>query len=292
MYKKLIEIGKGFWNIRGTFKILGLYDIQTQMSVLQLNSGNFVVVDCVQLTEEIKTELNQLTENGTKVDAFLAVHPFHTEHIKEFCQLYPTFQNYYGCPRHQRQNPAVNWKGLLNDPAVQQKWEPEISLSIPAGSNFIDPKPESTNHFSSVLVYHKNSRTIHVDDTITYIPPDVGITGALLSLTGWKSGYAAFHPAIKGAGLLPEIESPYHFRDWVKGLLATWDFDNICTAHMGNKVGGAKEMVAELLKSSDKMFEDLVEERKQGKSESQKVAKEEEEKRVKALYEQRHPESK
>jgi len=285
MYKQLLHIGQGFWNIRGSFKILKLYDIQTQMSVLQLKSGNFVVVDCVQLTDEIKEDLNKITENGTKIDAFLAVHPFHTEHIKEFHELYPKFDNYYGCPRHKRLNPTINWKGYLNDESIQRKWEPEISLAIPAGSDFIDPKPEETNHFSSVLVYHKDSRTIHVDDTITYIPPDVGITGALLSLTGWKSGYAAFHPAMKGAGLLPEIEAPYHFRDWVKGLLGAWDFDNMCTAHMGNKIGGAKEMVAELLKSTDKTFDSLVEERKEGKSESQKVAKEEEEKRIKALHE-------
>lgn len=285
-YKHIEEIGNGFYNIRGKFKILHLYDIGTQMSLIKLQSGKYVVVDCVELTEELKGELNEITDNGSKIEAFLAVHPFHTEHIKEFNSLYPKFENYYGCPRHKRQVPGINWRGFLNEDNNHKLWEPELLLSIPASSNFIDPKPEETNHFSSVFVFHPSSKTLHVDDTITYIPPDVGITGALLKLTGWKSGVMSFHPAIKGAGLQPEIEAPYHFRDWVKGLLGDWDFDNICTAHMGNKIGGAKEMVAELLKTSDQLFDDLVQERKEGKSESQKVAHEEDEKRRKALHDE------
>ncbi|CAF1010073.1 unnamed protein product [Rotaria sp. Silwood1] len=42
------------------------------------------------------------------------------------------------------------------------------------GSDFINPSPESSNHFVCVFVYHPASRTLHVDGTIIYAErPDI-----------------------------------------------------------------------------------------------------------------------
>jgi len=45
----------------------------------------------------------------------------------------------------------------------------------------------------------------------------------------------------------------------VNTILTDWDFDNICTAHFGNKIGGAKQQLTELVKSSEKLFQELSE---------------------------------
>jgi len=58
----------------------------------------------------------------------------------------------------------------------------------------------------------------------------------LLKLAGFKKGSMAFHPSMKGPGFHPTREAPYHFKDWVTQLLDDWDFDNICTAHLGTSM--------------------------------------------------------
>ena len=136
------------------------------------------------------------------------------------------------------------------------------------GSEFVSPVPEKSNHFNSVWVFHPASGTIHVDDTVMYAsdPP------FLLKLAGFKKGSMAFHPSMKGPGFHPTREAPYHFKDWVTQLLDDWDFDNICTAHLGmsalfiiiiiilkiffkgNKIGGAKAQLRQTLAEAEPMF--------------------------------------
>lgn len=60
--------------------------------------------------------------------------------------------------------------------------------------------------------------------------------GILLKIAGYKHGSLSFHPTIKSVGLKPTPEAPYQFRDWVRGIIKDWNFDNIVSAHMGNKV--------------------------------------------------------
>ena len=130
------------------------------------------------------------------------------------------------------------------------------------GAEFVAPVPESSNHFTSVFVFHRESRTIHLDDTIMYADNP----GLLLKLAGFKHGSMAFHPAIKGPGLYPTPEAPYQFRDWVRSLLTAWDFDNICTAHIGNKIGGAKAQLEETLNKAEPLFHKLSERNKKNGS--------------------------
>lgn len=108
------------------------------------------------------------------------------------------------------------------------------------------PVPESTNHFSGIFVFHRESKVIHVDDTIM-----IGShPGILLKLAGYtilykrlininnimnrfRHGSMSFHPSIKGPGLLPTPEAPYQFKEFIEGVIRDWDFDTICAAHMG-----------------------------------------------------------
>jgi len=250
--KELIEIGPNFWNIRARFVIKMLIDIGNQMSIIRLSNGNFLVIDAVPLTDNIKKEIDELTENGSKIEAVLATHPFHTVGIPSFYANYPK-ASYYGCPRHLRKLTMVQWAGDLNECKIRSLWEPDVELRIPAGSEFVAPVPESTNHFSCVWVFHKASRTIHIDDTVFYAQDP----GFLLSLGGFKKGSMSFHPSMTSSGLLPHPDSPSQFRDWVATVLKDWDFDNIVAAHTGNKLGGAKTQLQELLTNSEPLFKEL-----------------------------------
>lgn len=117
----------------------------------------------------------------------------------------------------------------------------------------MNPQPESSNHFVSVFVYHPQSRTLHVDDTIMYTEKP----GFLLKLFGYKDGAMAFHPSIKSSALYPTSDAPYLFRDWMRKILRDWPFENICCAHLGVKMGGAHADVATLLDYAEPLFAKL-----------------------------------
>lgn len=252
--RALVEIGPGFWNIRGSYKILvGLIELGTHMSIAQLPNGKFLIIDAIPLTPQIKSEIDQLTENGAKIEAVLTTHPFHTLAIPGLFSNYPN-PPYYGCPRHIKRFPEIQWAGDLNDCKVRSKWNPDVDIRVPHGAEFVAPLPEKSNHFCCAFVYHKQSRTVHVDDTIMYCHKP----GHLLKFAGFKEGTMMFHPSIKWAGLLPNREAPFAFRDWMKSILADWDFDNLCTAHLGNKVGGAKAQVEDLVQKAEPLFQKLT----------------------------------
>jgi len=253
----MINVGNGFWNIRGSYKILGLLEFGTHMSIAQLPSGKFLIIDAIPITEQIKSEIDELTDKGAKIEAVLTTHPFHTLAISSLHEAYPN-PPYYGCPRHLRKFPGILWAGDLNDCKVRNLWEPDVEIRIPAGAEFVNPQPEKSNHFSCAFVFHRQSRTIHIDDTIIYNHQP----GFLLKLAGFKAGTMMLHPSIKGPGLLSTPEAPFQFRDWMLNILHDWDFDTICTAHMGNKVGGAKNQLMELIKNAEPLFQKLTEKRK------------------------------
>lgn len=112
-----------------------LLEIGTHMSVIQLRNGNFLVIDTVEINDQLKRELDELTQNGTKIEAVLAVHPFHTMAYTSFHDLYPNVK-YYGTPRHLRRYSKIKWAGQLDNSqnkALLSKWAPEVELRIPAG---------------------------------------------------------------------------------------------------------------------------------------------------------------
>jgi hypothetical protein len=102
------------------------------MSLIRLSNDKYLVVDTVPLTDSIKTFIDQTTENGTKIEAVLATHPFHTLAFPPFFQAYPNVP-YFGTPRHLRIQPQIPWAGNLNDCATRNKWSPEVEMRIPDG---------------------------------------------------------------------------------------------------------------------------------------------------------------
>jgi len=252
---RLVMIGPGFWNIRASFKKLaGLIDIGTHMSIIKLSNDKFLIIDTVPLDENLKKEIDELTENGKKIEAVVATHPFHSLAFPDFYKTYPNTL-YYGTPRHVRNQTFIPWGGHVHDEEIRKKWEPDVQMRIPAGAEFIAPEPEAYNHFNSMWVYHPKSATIHVDDTVNYFQDP----GLILKMVGKNKGKMEFHDSMKGPGLHPTPEAPLQFKSWVEDILKDWDFDNICCAHIGVKIGGAKKLLEETLSKNIPFFTELVE---------------------------------
>lgn len=105
-------------------------------------------------------------------------------------------------------------------------------------------------------MYHRNSKTLHVDDTLIYAEDPSWLVRIFF---GIEAGSLIFHPSINDGGLYPTAEAPLKFRDWMNKMLQDWDFDNLCTAHIGIKTDGAHLLVHELVNRSEKLFEELSE---------------------------------
>lgn len=121
------------------------------------------------------------------------------------------------------------------------------------GAEYFNPLPEAINHFISVFVYHRGSKTLHVDDTLVYIETSPWPINILL-----QPGSLIFHPSLI-IGLHPNADAPLQFYNWMNQMLKDWDFENLCTAHVGVKIGGAHAAVQALVKNSEILFQGLSE---------------------------------
>lgn len=250
-FKHLNSVSDNFWNLRSSLVMFGFVDIGTHMSFIRLSSGKFLVIDCIDLSNKaVKKEVDILTENGSLIEAVLGVHPFHTLFFPAFQQLYPN-ATYYGTPRHLRNFPDMKWEGSLGEETVRALWEgEEVFMRIPAGAEF--DAPQEDVHFSSVVVFHAPSKTLHVDDTINYFHG----SGWVLRLLGKKDNLMEFWMLHKG--LDHTAESPGLFKEWVESIIQDWDFDNICAAHNSVKIGGAKEALQGALRTAQPEFDKLA----------------------------------
>lgn len=250
-FKHLTLVGDNFWNLRSSLVMMGVFDIGTHMSFVRLSSGKFLVIDCVDLQANAaaKEEVDELTDRGALIEAVIGVHPFHTLFFPAFHKLYPNAA-YYGTPRHFRNFTDIPWVASLQEEGVRGTWESEgVFMRIPDGAEFVHP--ENDVHFSSVVLFHAPSKTIHVDDTFQYFYG----AGCLLRCFGKKDGLMEFWPLEKG--LDHKKDAPHQFKLWVEELIRDWDFDNICSAHNNNKIGGAKICLQNALTKANPEFDRL-----------------------------------
>jgi len=212
----LIDVGNGFYNVRGSFRILGVVDIGTQMSLVRKADGRFLVLDGYTIDGDLARKVMDLTDGGEAVDAVLHLHPFHTLHVKATHERFPAAKH-YGTARHKRKAPEIPWEEPETDSEeLHALFAEDLTFSVPRGVDLI---PENENlHFASVLAVHPASRTLHVDDTLMFNKlPIVGGVG--------------FHPTLKQV-LQPRPGAVAEFRAWTDELVALCeDVDNLCAAH-------------------------------------------------------------
>lgn len=125
-------IGPCFWNVRSHFKYMQLIDTETQMSIIQLSNGKFLIIDTVPMDHHLRQKLDYLTDNGNNIEAVIGAHPFHTSSFLAFYEAYPKAA-YYGTPRHIRRFAKIPWMGDLNDSHIRKIWEPDVEMRVPAG---------------------------------------------------------------------------------------------------------------------------------------------------------------
>lgn len=223
MRTSIQRIADDFLNIRGSFKIGGLIDIGTHASLVRRANGSFVFLDSYTLSDAVQREVDALTNSGEYVEAILNLHPFHTVHVRAMHERYPRAK-LYGTARHLSRFPDLPWqKTRTEQPRLHKMFEKDFEFSVPRGVDFISANENV--HFSSVLVLHRASQTIHVDDTLMY---------ARLPLPVRALGYQDimfFHPTLCQA--LEKREGAGHdFVDWVEELADRWrDAQNLCAAH-------------------------------------------------------------
>lgn len=127
---------------------------------------------------------------------------------------------------------------------------PQVSMRIPEGTEF--KHPEENNRFSSVFVLHKQSKTIHNNDTIMYFDPEH--LSCCLRLAGLTSRRIYFHPSLTTVGLHKFPEAVKYFKEWMRKIINDWDFENICTAHYGVLLHDGKKMLKQTLKNYESKF--------------------------------------
>ena len=219
----LHRTGEGFWNIRGSFRIAGLLDIGTQVSLVRRPSGRFLLLDSYALDDATLAAVRALTEGGAAVEAVLNLHPHHTVHCKATHEQFPQAK-LYGSTRHKAKWPDLPWEGaLVESEQVRDMFADTLELSVPRGVDYICSNDNV--HFSSVLAYHPASGTLHVDDTLMFL--DLPFPASLVA----PSGRLAFHPTLSSA-LRKERGAADAFEEWAKSIAADWhECTTVCAAH-------------------------------------------------------------
>lgn len=216
MNDQLVAIGEGFWNVRGSFRVAGLVDVGTQCSLVRLRSGDFVLLDAYTLKGEVERQILDLTDQGRAVRAVLNLHPFHTLHVERCLRRFPNAL-WYGTRRHKLRTPDLPWQELESDaPALHALFADDLAFTVPRGVDFI-PRREQL-HFASVLAIHRASKTLHVDDTLSWL--DLPLIGGL-----------RFHPTLRFV-LQRREGAAAAFRSWAEELVASCrGLEHLCTAH-------------------------------------------------------------
>ncbi len=217
------QLAEDFWNFRGHHRIAGVLDVGTQMSLIRRENGRYLLIDSYALDDDDRAHLLAQTGNGDLVEAIINVHPFHTLHCYSMHQLLPRARM-IGTRRHQQHAPTVRWDpAVIEDPSTQQQFHEDLDFSIPEGLDLVTS--DERVHAASVLVRHRRSGIVHVDDTLNVLAAP-GWLGKLLPQSRLK-----FHPML-GKALKPAPEAADAFASWARTLATQWaGTPAVCAAH-------------------------------------------------------------
>lgn len=217
------QLAGDFWSIRGDFRIAGILNIGTQMSLVRQSNGRFLLIDSYRPEEEELSAVRALTNGGEAIDAIVNVHPFHTLHCRVLHELFPR-ATLIGTERHHREYPDLPWsKDRIEVTSTQERFGADLEFAIPSGVDFVCR--DERVHVGSVLVRHRASRILHVDDTINVFTPPALLRPLL------PSPRLRFHPMLARA-LGDRADAADAFEQWVLGLAEAWaDTTVVCAAH-------------------------------------------------------------
>ncbi len=220
---ELVDCGDGFWSIRGDFRIGGIVNVGTQCSLVDRGDGTYLFLDSYTLDDGLRTMVDLISGGPENISAIVNLHPFHTIHCGWMHEAFPRAE-LYGTQRHHEKWPDLPW--------ASERCESDVLLivfghildfSVPRGVKLVCE--DENVHFSSVLARHRPSRTIHVDDTLSYLTAPFPLS--LLPMTGRLD----FHMTLARA-LEPRAGAADEFRDWAIELGTDWaNTERLATAH-------------------------------------------------------------
>jgi hypothetical protein len=233
------HLSDNFWNIRGDFKIAHVINIGTHMSLVRKPGGTFILIDSYELEESDQDELMALTNGGSQIEAVLNVHPFHTVHCQFVDDLVP-HARLIGTRRHHQQMPHLRWDpALIEDAATQQEFSDFLDFSVPAGIDFISD--DESIHVGSVIVRHRASGIVHVDDTLMILDLPSLVQKVI------PGPELRFHPKL-AEGLEKRAGATDDYISWARDMARAWtDTQIVCAAHSG------------IIRMTDQTFADAIE---------------------------------
>lgn len=219
----MTQLHDDFWNFRGDFRIAGVVNVGTHLSLVRRPDGRFLVLDSYDLEGEDRARLMSLTDNGAAIDAIVNVHPFHTLHCAAMHALLPGVP-LIGTARHRRQAPDLPWAaGVIEDAGTQAGFADTLDFSIPPGVDFVCP--DDKVHVASVVVRHRASGIVHVDDTMNVLAPPSLLKAVL------PEPRLRFHPMLARA-LQARRGAADEYAAWARDLADRWaDTRIVCAAH-------------------------------------------------------------
>lgn len=217
------QLADNFWTFRGDLKIAKMINVGTHMSLVRRANGKFLLLDSYDLKQGDREALFSLTDDGQAIEAILNVHPFHTLHCCAIHKLLPDARM-IGTRRHREQSPELPWEAAaIEDPAAEAEFAEDLEFSVPDGVDFVSSG--SHVHFASVLVRHRQSGIVHVDDTINVFAAP-GFLGKIFPQSKLK-----FHPTLAKA-LQERAGAADDYERWARDLAAKWSGTPVvCAAH-------------------------------------------------------------
>ena len=247
----VIDLGNGFCNFRGSYKLRGIVELGTHTSLVRRGGGSHVFLDSYALPDATRRWVDERTDGGASVEAILNLHPFHTLHVRAVHESYPKAK-LYGTARHVERFADLPWEELhTEDPALHELFADDFDFTVPRGVDFISSNENL--HFSSVLAYHRASKSWHVDDTLMYVRMP-----KLLRLL--EPDVTRFHPTLSKV-LERRPGAARDFREWARELIErSRDAENLCAAHSGTLRGSdnAGAPIAERIEHARKSVESTL----------------------------------
>jgi hypothetical protein len=216
------QLAADFWTVRGTYRIAGVLDVGTQMSLVRRANGRFVLFDSYESPAALDA-IDALTEGGRAIEAIINLHPFHTLHCRAVQRRFPQAE-LIGTERHRRLHPDLPWSAeLIERPATWRRFKQDFDFSVPHGVDFVCL--DDRVHVASVLARHRASRIVHVDDTLNVFAPPALLRPLL------PAPRLRFHPMLAKA-LEKRPGAAAAFEHWATELAADWaDTGVVCAAH-------------------------------------------------------------
>jgi hypothetical protein len=179
----LKEFGRDIWIAEGPDVAVAGFHYPTRMVVVRLSDGGLFICSPIQLTDNLRAEVDGLGQ----VRHIVAPNSLHHLFLAEWKRAYPEAR-LYAAPGLRKKRQDIVFDADLGD-APSPDWDGEIDQVL-MGGNLIT---------TEVVFFHSQSRTVLFTDLLQQLPPN--------RLSGWRALVAKLDLMVG-----PEPSVPRKFR--------------------------------------------------------------------------------